>query len=79
MQYFEYLVRSDLHDMAEDVARSFGSRERERLNAYSNVVVTELNRLGLLGWELVKAPDAATNRNWIFKRPLAETGSSRQL
>jgi hypothetical protein len=71
MQYFEYLVRSDLHDMAEDVARPFGSRERERLKAYTDVVATELNKLGALGWELVKAPDIATNRNWIFKRPMA--------
>ncbi|HJV25849.1 MAG TPA: hypothetical protein VJ673_09180 [Aromatoleum sp.] len=71
MQYFEYLVRSDLHDMAEDVARPFGSRERERLKAYTDVVATELNKLGALGWELVKAPDVTTNRNWIFKRPVA--------
>jgi len=78
MQCFEYLIRSDLHDMAEDIARSFGSRERDRLNAYSQVVANELNRLGALGWELVKAPDVATNRNWIFKRPVAETAASRQ-
>ncbi len=68
MQHFEYLVRSDLHDMAEDVARPFGSKERERLNAYTQVVARELNKLGAEGWELVKAPDIATNRNWIFKR-----------
>lgn len=71
MQHFEYLVRSDLHDMAEDVARPFGSRERERLKAYTDVVAAELNKLGALGWELVKAPDIATNRNWIFKRATA--------
>lgn len=71
MQHFEYLVRSDLHDMAEDIARPFGSKERERLNAYTQVVASELNKLGAEGWELVKAPDVATNRNWIFKRPRA--------
>jgi hypothetical protein len=71
MQHFEYLIRSDLHDMAEDVARPFGSRERERLKAYTEVMAAELNKLGALGWELVKAPDTATNRNWIFKRPMA--------
>ncbi|MCC4118722.1 hypothetical protein LLG90_25515 [Aromatoleum toluclasticum] len=71
MQHFEYLIRSDLHDMAEDVARPFGSRERERQKAYTEVVAAELNKLGVLGWELVKAPDAPTNRSWIFKRPMA--------
>ncbi|BAL26993.1 hypothetical protein [Azoarcus sp. KH32C] len=71
MQHFEYLVRSDLHDMAEDVARPFGSRERDRLKAYTEVVAAELNKLGAQGWELVKAPDIATNRNWIFMRPVA--------
>lgn len=71
MQHFEYLIRSDLHDMAEDVARPFGSRERERLKAYTEVVAAELNKLGSLGWELVKAPDTVTNRSWIFKRAMA--------
>lgn len=71
MQRFEYLIRSDLHDMAEDVARPFGSRERERLKAYTEVVAAELNKLGAQGWELVKAPDIAANRNWIFKRAMA--------
>jgi len=70
MQCFEYLVRSDLHEGAENVARTYGGKERERLSAYNNVVVTELNKLGALGWELIQAPDMATNRNWIFKRPL---------
>lgn len=71
MQPFEYLIRSDLHDMAEDVARPFGSRERDRLKAYTEVVAAELNKLGALGWELVKAPDTTTSRSWIFKRPMA--------
>ncbi|MBI2305960.1 MAG: hypothetical protein HYU78_01525 [Rhodocyclales bacterium] len=71
MQRFEYIIRSDFHAAAEDVARSFGGRERERLNAYTQVVVGELNKLGAEGWELIQAPDLATNRNWIFKRPLA--------
>lgn len=68
MQRFEYLIRSDIHQQAEDVARSFGSKERERLNAYTGIVSSELNKLGAEGWELVQAPDLATNRNWIFKR-----------
>jgi hypothetical protein len=71
MQCFEYLVRSDLHEQAENVARTFGSRERERLNAYTQFVLAELNKLGGQGWELMQAPDAAANRNWIFKRALA--------
>ncbi len=71
MQRYEYIIRSDFHATAEDVARSFGGRERERLEAYTQVVVTELNKLGAEGWELIQAPDLAANRNWIFKRPLA--------
>lgn len=70
MQCFEYLVRSDFHEEAEKVARTYGSKERERLSAYTQVVVTELNKLGRQGWELIQAPDLGTNRNWIFKRPL---------
>jgi hypothetical protein len=70
MQSFEYLVRSDLHEKAENAARPHGSRERERLSAYTEVVSSELNKLGAQGWELVQAPDLATNRNWIFKRLL---------
>jgi len=68
MQSFEYLIRSDFHEAAEEAARAFGSRERERLNAYTQVVQRELNKLGAEGWELVQAPDLAANRNWIFKR-----------
>ncbi|MBK8523199.1 MAG: hypothetical protein IPL58_03185 [Betaproteobacteria bacterium] len=71
MQGYEYIIRSDFHETAENAARPFGGRERERLNAYTDVVITELNKLGAAGWELIQAPDAATNRNWIFKRPLA--------
>ena len=70
MQCFEYLVRSDFHEQAENVARSYGGKERERLNAYSQVVSAELNKLGAEGWELMQAPDASANRNWIFKRRL---------
>ena len=71
MKCFEYLVRSDFHEAAENAARSFGGRERERQSAYNHILVTELNKIGAQGWELVQAPDATTNRNWIFKRPLA--------
>jgi len=71
MQCFEYLVRSDIHEQAENIARGFGSRERERLGAYTQYVLAELNKLGSQGWELVQGPDVATNRNWIFKRALA--------
>ncbi len=71
MQCFEYLVRSDFHARAEDIARPFGSRERERLAAYTQSILTDLNLLGSEGWELIQGPDAQTNRNWIFKRPLA--------
>lgn len=69
MQGFEYIVRSDFHDAAENAARAYGSRESERLKAYETVLTAELNKLGSQGWELVSAPDAASNRNWIFKRP----------
>lgn len=71
MQRFEYIIRSDFHETAEDVARSFGGRERERLNAYTQVITGELNKLGAEGWELIQAPDLVANRNWIFKRALA--------
>jgi len=70
MQKFEYMICSDFHEEAENVARTFGSKERERLNAYTRVVEASLNRLGADGWELVQVPDLAGNRNWIFKRPL---------
>ncbi len=72
MPCFEYLIRSDFHEEAEKVARSFGGRERERLTAYTQVMQSELNKLGAQGWELVQAPDLASNRNWIFKRATAE-------
>lgn len=71
MQGFEYIIRSDFHEAAEEVARSFGGRERERLAAYTKVVTGELNKLGAEGWELIQAPDLVANRNWIFKRALA--------
>jgi hypothetical protein len=71
MQGFEYIIRSDFHETAENAARPFGGKERERLNAYTQVVIAEMNKLGAQGWELVQAPDIATNRNWIFKRLLA--------
>ena len=71
MQRYEYLIRSDFHEEAENVARAFGGREKERLAAYSQVIVQQLNKLGTEGWELVQAPDIVANRNWIFKRPLA--------
>jgi hypothetical protein len=73
MQRFEYLIRSDFHEAAEEVARAFGSRERERLAAYTQVVLAELNKLGGLGWELVQTPDSIGNRNWVFKRELNES------
>lgn len=72
MQRFEYLVRGDIHQMAENEARAFGSREKERSQAYGQVVANELNKLGAEGWELLQAPDQISNRNWIFKRPLAD-------
>lgn len=68
MQKYEYTIRSDIHQMAESEARGHGSREKERLQAYGEVVSAELNRMGAQGWELVQAPDQAANRNWIFKR-----------
>lgn len=71
MQRYEYLIRSDFHEEAENAARPFGGREKERLAAYTQVVVQQLNKLGGEGWELVQAPDIVANRNWIFKRPLA--------
>lgn len=71
MQRFEYLICSHFHEAAETAARAFGSRERERLNAYTEMIQTELNVLGRQGWELIQAPDMIGNRNWIFKRPLA--------
>jgi hypothetical protein len=71
MQRFEYLIRSDLHIEAENAARPFGGRERERLSAYTQVVLVELNKLGAQGWELIQSPDLATNRNWVFKRLVA--------
>lgn len=70
MPRFEYLVRSDFHEEAENAARVHGGRERERLKAYDQVVESMLNQLGALGWELIQAPDAASNRQWVFKRPL---------
>ncbi len=72
MQRFEYLIRGDFHNKAEDVARNFGGREVERMNAYAKAITTELNALGADGWELVQGPDGASSRNWVFKRPLAE-------
>lgn len=71
MQKFEYLVRGDFDEQAENAARACGSRESERLKAYSKSINDELNRLGGEGWELVQAPDQTSNHNWIFKRLLA--------
>lgn len=71
MQCFEYLIRNNFHEQAEEAARAFGGKERERMNAYADIVMAELNKLGSQGWELIQAPDLATNRNWIFKRMLA--------
>ncbi|KAF0811344.1 hypothetical protein IGB42_04181 [Andreprevotia sp. IGB-42] len=71
MQRFEYLTRSDFHEAAENAARAFGGREKERLSAYAQAVSTELNKLGAEGWELLQAPDSTANRMWIFKRPQA--------
>ncbi len=68
---FEYLVRSDFHEEAENAARALGGKERERMNAYIRVLERELNKLGEQGWELIQAPDTTDNRNWIFKRPVA--------
>jgi len=71
MQKFEYLVRGDFDEQAENAARTCGSRESERVKAYSKSINDELNRLGGEGWELVQAPDQTSNHNWIFKRLLA--------
>lgn len=68
MQCFEYIIRGDFHDAAESVARAYGNKERERQNAYNAALSAELNKLGSQGWELVSAPDAPSNRNWVFKR-----------
>jgi hypothetical protein len=68
MQKHEYLVRGDLHEMAEDESRSFGSNERERTKAYAQTISRELNKSGEEGWELVQAPDQPNNHIWIFKR-----------
>jgi hypothetical protein len=70
MPHFEYLVRSDFHEEAENSARAHGGRERERMKAYDQVVESMLNQLGALSWELIQAPDASSNRQWVFKRPL---------
>lgn len=72
MQKFEYLVRGDFDEKAEDASRTCGNRESERLKAYSLSINTELNRLGQEGWELIQAPDQSTNHNWVFKRQLAD-------
>lgn len=71
MQRFEYIVRSNFHDEAENSARAHGGRERERMMAYDQEVESMLNKLGSEGWELIQAPDATTNRQWVFKRPLS--------
>lgn len=68
MQRFEYLVRGDFDEMAEDESRSYGGNERERTKAYAQTISRELNKLGGDGWELVQAPDQSGNHNWIFKR-----------
>jgi hypothetical protein len=68
MQKFEYLVRGDFDELAENASRACGSRESERNKAYSKSISDELNRLGADGWELVQAPDQSNNHNWIFKR-----------
>jgi len=70
MQKYEYLVCSHIHQLAENEARAFGSREKERVQCYGEVVSSELNKLGAQGWDLVQAPDQSANRNWIFKRAL---------
>jgi hypothetical protein len=72
MQRFEYLVRGDFDEVAENEARAFGSNENARTKAYSQAIGRELNKLGGEGWELVQAPDQANNRNWIFKRPVLD-------
>lgn len=72
MQRFEYLVRGDFSEMAENAARSYGSRESDRAKAYSETISHELNKLGAEGWELVQAPDQSGNRSWIFKRAIPD-------
>ncbi|MCP5277456.1 MAG: hypothetical protein H6935_03735 [Thiobacillus sp.] len=71
MTRFEYLVRSDFHEEAENASRGHGGRERERTKAYDQAVEMALNKLGAQGWELMQAPDDNANRKWIFKRLLA--------
>lgn len=70
MQKFEYLVRGDFDEQAENAARACGSHESDRLKAYSASINNELNRLGADGWELVQAPDQSSNHNWVFKRQM---------
>jgi len=72
MQRFEYLVRSDFDQMAEDASRSYGSKEEDRTKAYAETISRELNKLGVEGWELVQAPDQFNNHNWIFKRAIPD-------
>jgi len=72
MQRFEYLVRGDFEEKADDESRSFGSRESERTKAYAQSLGRELNKLGAEGWELVQAPDQIGNHNWIFKRAILD-------
>lgn len=70
MQKFEYLVRGDFDEQAENASRACGSRESERAKAYARSINDELNQLGAAGWELVQAPDQTSNHNWVFKRAL---------
>jgi hypothetical protein len=72
MPKFEYLVRGDFDEMAENESRSCGSNENARTIAYAQAIGRELNKLGAEGWELVQAPDQANNRNWIFKRAVLD-------
>lgn len=72
MQKFEYLVRGDFDEKAENDSRSCGSRESERIKAYSQSINSELNRLGAEGWELIQAPDQTSNHNWVFKRAVLD-------
>jgi hypothetical protein len=72
MQKFEYLIRSDFDEKAENASRSFGSKEGERKKAYAVAINEELNKMGAEGWELVQAPDQIGNNNWIFKRSVTE-------
>ena len=71
MSKFEYLVRADFDEKAENAARAFGNKESERQKAYSQSISNELNKLGAEGWELLQAPDQTNNHNWIFKRLIA--------